>query len=124
MNVTAGMDMAIGEFEEVGNVVREFTSDEATVVIGTALDPEMKGDLRVTMVATGIGSHDGEKIETGERQRCAQTVAQSVPEAVSCEDFDLPTVIRHRRESKDIPSIKDEKGPENPNIPAFLKRHR
>lgn len=114
VNVTAGMDMAIGEFEKVGNVVREFTSDEATVVIGTALDPEMKGDLRVTMVATGIGSHDGEKIESDE----------SVPEAVSYEDHDRPTVIRHRRESEEIPSITDEKGLEDLNIPAFLRRHR
>ncbi len=112
VNVTAGMDMAIGEFEEVGNVVREFTSDESTVVIGTALDPEMKGELRVTMVATGIGAHDGERIESDE----------SVPEAVSYEDYDRPTVIRHRRESKEIPSITDEKGLEELNIPAFLRK--
>ena len=56
INVTAGMDMAIGEFEEVGTAVREFASDDATLVIGTVLDPDMKGDLRVTMVATGIDS--------------------------------------------------------------------
>jgi cell division protein FtsZ len=112
VNVTAGMDMAIGEFEEVGNIVREFTSDEATVVIGTALDPEMKGNIRVTMVATGIGACDVEEIESNE----------PVPEAVSYEDYDRPSVIRRRGESEEIPSFTDEKGLEDLNIPAFLRK--
>ena len=55
VNVTAGMDLAIGEFEGVGNIVREFASDDATVVVGTVIDPELSGELRVTVVATGLG---------------------------------------------------------------------
>ncbi len=55
VNVTAGLDMSIGEFEEVGNTVKEFASENATVVVGTVIDPEMSDDLRVTVVATGIG---------------------------------------------------------------------
>ncbi|HFC53304.1 MAG TPA: cell division protein FtsZ, partial [Gammaproteobacteria bacterium] len=55
VNVTAGMDMSIGEFEEVGNTVKEFASDNATVVVGTVLEPEMEGEMRVTVVATGLG---------------------------------------------------------------------
>jgi cell division protein FtsZ len=54
VNVTAGMDMSIGEFQEVGNIVKEFASDDATVVVGTVIDPEMKDELRVTVVATGL----------------------------------------------------------------------
>jgi cell division protein FtsZ len=119
VNVTAGLDMAIGEFEEVGNVVRGFASDDATVVIGTVLDPEMKGDLRVTMVATGIGSHQAKKPEDRERP---QRVVQSVPKAVNYEDYDQPTVIRHRRESEEMPSVMDEKGLEYLDIPAFLRK--
>ena len=55
VNVTAGMDLAIGEFEEVGNIVREFASEDATVVVGTVIDPELSNELRVTVVATGLG---------------------------------------------------------------------
>lgn len=55
VNITAGMDMAIGEFEEVGNVVRSFAADDATVVVGTAIDESLEGELRVTVVATGLG---------------------------------------------------------------------
>lgn len=122
VNVTAGMDMAIGEFEEVGNVVREFTSDEATVVIGTALDPEMKGEIRVTMVATGIGSHHGDEIEPGEGDSRPPRSVESVPEDVDYVDHDHPTVIRRRRESKEIPAIADEKGLDDVKIPGFLRQ--
>ena len=55
VNITAGLDMAIGEFEEVGNVVRQFAADDATVVVGTAIDESLEGELRVTVVATGLG---------------------------------------------------------------------
>jgi len=54
VNVTAGPDLSIGEFGEVGSMIRDMASEDATVVIGTSIDPEMKDDLRVTMVATGI----------------------------------------------------------------------
>ena len=55
VNITAGMDMAIGEFEEVGNTVKQFASEDATVVIGTVIEPDMQDELRVTVVATGLG---------------------------------------------------------------------
>src|ERR1700740_164449 len=55
VNVTAGMDLSIGEFQEVGNVVKQFASDDATVVVGTVIDPEMSNQIRVTVVATGLG---------------------------------------------------------------------
>jgi len=54
VNITGGMDMAIGEFDEVGNVVREFASDDAAVVIGTVIDPDLHDEIRVTVVATGL----------------------------------------------------------------------
>lgn len=56
VNITAGYDMRLDEFETVGNTVKAFASDNATVVIGSSMDPEMSGELRVTVVATGIGT--------------------------------------------------------------------
>lgn len=56
VNITAGLDMRLDEFETVGNTVKAFASDNATVVIGTSLDPDMSDEFRVTVVATGIGS--------------------------------------------------------------------
>ncbi|MEA3179201.1 MAG: cell division protein FtsZ [Gammaproteobacteria bacterium] len=55
VNVTAGMDLSIGEFQEVGQIVKQFASEDATVVVGTVIDPELTNMVRVTVVATGLG---------------------------------------------------------------------
>jgi cell division protein FtsZ len=55
VNVTAGVDFSIGEYEEIGNTVRQFASEDATVVVGTVIEPDLKDELRVTVVATGLG---------------------------------------------------------------------
>ncbi|CAK0759777.1 cell division protein FtsZ [Gammaproteobacteria bacterium] len=55
VNITAGMDLSIGEFEEIGNIIKEYACDTATVVVGTSLEPDMNDEMRVTVVATGLG---------------------------------------------------------------------
>ncbi|OHU90721.1 MULTISPECIES: cell division protein FtsZ [Pseudoalteromonas] len=55
VNITAGMDITIEEFEIVGNHVKALASENATVVVGAVIDPEMSEELRVTVVATGLG---------------------------------------------------------------------
>lgn len=55
VNITAGLDLSIGEFEEVGEVVKGFTSESATVVVGTVIDPELRDEVRVTVIVTGLG---------------------------------------------------------------------
>ena len=60
VNITAGLDMGIHEFEEVGAAVREFADDNATVVVGTVIDPEMSDEIRVTLVATGLDKQGAE----------------------------------------------------------------
>ena len=56
VNITAGENLSLGEFSEVGDTIEEFASDDATVVIGTVIDPSLKDEFRVTVVATGLGS--------------------------------------------------------------------
>ncbi|MFL0810592.1 MAG: cell division protein FtsZ [Agarilytica sp.] len=55
VNITAGMDLSLGEFSEVGDTIEEFASGDATVVVGTVIEPEMADEIRVTVVATGLG---------------------------------------------------------------------
>ncbi len=54
VNITAGPDFTMREFDEVGRIIEEFASEDATVVVGTVLDPDMKDEVRVTVVATGL----------------------------------------------------------------------
>ncbi|MCG7498175.1 cell division protein FtsZ [Vibrio sp. Of7-15] len=76
VNITAGMDMRLDEFETVGNTVKAFASDNATVVIGTSLDPDMTDELRVTVVATGIGNEKKPDITLVTGSKAAQPAAQ------------------------------------------------
>ncbi|OBU12590.1 cell division protein FtsZ [Photobacterium aquimaris] len=83
VNITAGMDMRLDEFETVGNTVKAFASDNATVVIGTSLDPDMTDELRVTVVATGIGKECKPDITLVTSSKPAPVVAQEQPAAVA-----------------------------------------
>src|SRR5690606_38322660 len=56
VNITAGIDLSLGEYSEVGSIIEEFASGDATVVVGTVIDPELTNELRVTVVATGLGA--------------------------------------------------------------------
>ena len=73
VNITAGLDMGIHEFEEVGSAIREFASDEATVVVGTVIDPDMTDEIRVTIVATGLDGGNPASNATVAPQRQATT---------------------------------------------------
>ncbi|MCW8330489.1 cell division protein FtsZ [Photobacterium sp. SDRW27] len=83
VNITAGLDMRLDEFETVGNTVKAFASDNATVVIGTSLDPEMTDELRVTVVATGIGKESKPDITLVTTSKPVQAVAQEKPAAAA-----------------------------------------
>lgn len=118
VNVTAGMDMSIGEFAEVGDIVNEYASEDATVVIGTVLDPEMQGDLRVTMVATGIGDPQAA------RKPVRPKVVHSRNMESDTEAAEPHQVLRPRRMSAGSAALaEDPKGDmDYLDIPAFLRR--
>jgi len=115
VNVTAGMDMSIGEFEEVGNTVKEFASDNATVVVGTVIDPEMSGELRVTVVATGLGSG----VATAKGEQPLKVVEKTNNGDVDYGQLDKPTVIRNKVAGD---RFENEAGMDYLDIPAFLRR--
>lgn len=75
VNITAGMDLGLDEFYAVGDTIRGFASDEATVVVGTTLIPDMVDEIRVTIVATGIGDIDEPATLSPVAQRPAQNTS-------------------------------------------------
>jgi len=117
VNITAGLDMSIGEFEAVGEVVKGFSSEEANVVVGTVIDPEMTDDMRVTVVVTGLG----------DTLPAAAAVKEQVVKSTKADgSFDYqqlerPTVIRKQKVSnKSIDNMDQDM--EYLDIPAFLRR--
>jgi len=67
VNITAGPDFTMAEFDEVGRTVEQFASEDATVVIGTVLDPDMQDEVRVTVVATGLNRATGRQQQPRDR---------------------------------------------------------
>ena len=117
VNVTAGMDLSIGEFQEVGNTVKEFASDDATVVVGTVIDPDMTDRIRVTVVATGLGQ------SAVNAERPVQIVRRPAVAANNEPDYhrlDEPAVRRKRAVGDGL----EDSGLQEDllDIPAFLRR--
>ena len=115
VNVTAGMDLSIGEFQEVGNTVKEFASDDATVVIGTVIDPDMTDRIRVTVVATGLGQ--GKANAESPMRIVRRQIAQAEP---NYHGLDKPTVQRQRAVGDGLEAGGSQE--ELLDIPAFLRR--
>ena len=114
-NITAGMDFGIGEFNEVGNIIRTVAAEEATVVIGTVLNPELSGELWVTIVATGL-SQPGEEVARPKLVAAGAGGAENMDYDI----LDRPTVMRNKAASTDMTPVRDD--PEFLEIPAFLRR--
>jgi cell division protein FtsZ len=141
VNVTAGMDLSIGEFQEVGQIVKQFASEDATVVVGTVIDPELSNQVRVTVVATGLGrpaaaarqplgtfrpsetatSRGEPPVRERETREPSMRVVRRSP--LSSSDYaqlDKPTVQRQRAVGD---GLRQDVQPEDLlDIPAFLRR--
>ncbi len=129
VNITAGLDLTIGEFDEVGSTVKEFACDDATVVVGTVIDPEMSDDLRVTVVATGLGNGNSSPVSVVPEAPPARAVNSDIVESGSVDyrGMDSPTVIRRDRQNdrqvaKPYVDSSQQKEMEYLDIPAFLRR--
>src|SRR2546421_2531203 len=135
VNVSAGMDLSIGEFQEVGQIVKQFASDDATVVIGTVIDPELDNQVRVTVVATGLGrpaaavrsplTSPREREAAGRDQRDvrAEPPMRMVRRPLSSSDYaalDKPTAQRQRAVGDGLRAATDSE--DLLDIPAFLRR--
>lgn len=116
VNVTAGLDLSIGEFDEVGNAVKEFASDDATVVVGTVIDPELEGELRVTVVATGLAPTQSKE----EPVAAPRLVKRTASGEVDYEALERPAVARKRAAGGGEAAAEGDM--EYLDIPAFLRR--
>jgi cell division protein FtsZ len=117
VNVTAGPDLGIGEFQEVGDTVKQFASDDATVVIGTVIDPDMNDEIRVTVVATGLGQAVGFAEKPMKVVRKVPLMKAREP---NYNELEKPAVQRKRAVGDGVTS--SESLEDLLDIPAFLRR--
>ncbi len=122
VNVTSSK-ITMGEFKKVGAIVGEFAAEDATIVMGTAIDPEMGDDLRVTVVATGLGRKEPEV----EAQPFRPNIVEPTTGRPNYESLDKPTIIRKGGSviGEPTPAMSQSKGSDGfdvLDIPAFLRR--
>jgi cell division protein FtsZ len=125
INVTAGMDLRTSEFHVVGDTVKQYASEDATVVVGYVIDPEMTDQIRVTVVATGIGRPSAvrgmpahtlppkvEVVQSRARRRPLDNYA----------DYEQPSFRRRQRAVGE--DVRADAGGDDSylDIPAFLRR--
>jgi cell division protein FtsZ len=123
INVTAGMDLRTSEFHVVGDTIKQFASEDATVVVGYVIDPEMTDQIRVTVVATGIGRPMAARGLPPGTQPQVQVVAGGRAARRPLEnysDLDIPTHVRWRRAVGD--DVRVDSDESYLDIPAFLRR--
>ncbi|MEE2608406.1 MAG: cell division protein FtsZ [Pseudomonadota bacterium] len=118
VNIAAGENLSLGEFAEVGDTIEEFASDDATVVVGTVIDPNLDEEMRVTVVATGLGSH---------HERPTKVVDNTETMATTdYRELDRPAIMRNRENAEYASPMAKAVGPgadmDYLDIPAFLRR--
>jgi len=118
VNITAGENLALGEFSEVGDTIEEFASDDATVVIGTVIDPTLEHEMRVTVVATGLGS---------EHSKPTKVVDNSHMDVTDYRQLDKPAIMRNRQSGERSAALANAAAGIEPDmdyldIPAFLRK--
>jgi len=126
VNITAGLDLSLGEFSEVGDTIEEFASEEATVVVGTVIDPSMTDELKVTVVATGLGGVAARAVlKVVDAAPKTEEVAVEVAQEPDYKEFDRPTSMRNkprRTGGEQVAAAAEGAGEEYFDIPAFLRR--
>ena len=123
VNITAGLDLSLGEFSEVGDTIEEFASEEATVVVGTVIDTKKTDELKVTVVATGLGSEAARApLQVVDTPTARQPVAADPQDEPNYKDFDQPPALRKRRAAGGQSAVEADAGEEYFDIPAFLRR--
>jgi cell division protein FtsZ len=132
VNITAGPDLSLGEYSDVGSIIEAFASEHAMVKVGTVIDPDMRDELHVTVVATGLGAKIEKPVKVidntvhtslASQPQEAAPARQEAP-AVNYRDLDRPTVMRNQAQAGAATAAK--MNPQDDldylDIPAFLRR--
>ncbi|EMQ5441972.1 cell division protein FtsZ [Pseudomonas aeruginosa] len=132
VNITAGPDLSLGEYSDVGNIIEQFASEHATVKVGTVIDADMRDELHVTVVATGLGARLEKPVKVVDNTvqgSAAQAAApaQREQQSVNYRDLDRPTVMRNQSHGSAATAAKlnpqdDLDDLDYLDIPAFLRR--
>lgn len=132
VNITAGPDLSLGEYSDVGTIIEQFASEQATVKVGTVIDADMRDELHVTVVATGLGARMEKPVKVVDNTvqvAVSQPVAQQPAaqprseQSVNYKDYERPTVQRQSHGgAATAAKLNTQDDLDYLDIPAFLRR--
>lgn len=128
VNIAAGEDLSLGEFTEVGNIVEQYADEDATIVVGTVIDPSLGDEIKVTVVATGLdrARHQSMKVVQGNAP-----TSRKQDGSLNLDEIELPTILRRQREEALLDKPQQDSGADQNgrrddygslDIPTFLRR--
>ncbi|CAG9934318.1 cell division protein FtsZ [Candidatus Nitrotoga arctica] len=121
INISSSSKLTLREFREITNSV-QFAIEEATVIVGSVFDESMGDELRVTIVATGLGSPLERKQSKPELVYGQRTGTHNEPIfAVNYKELEMPAVIRNGRHREAVEAMK-QSGVDTLDIPSFLRK--
>ena len=118
VNITASSAMKMREVQEVMDIVKKMTAEDATVIVGTVIDENMGDSLRVTLVATGLGNIN----QQSQRPMTVIHTRTGTDDRISSHQVDEPAVMRTGRRSNAAVTAMQRAGMDPMDIPAFLRR--
>ena len=120
LNITGGPDLTLHEINEASSLIHKEAYEEANIIFGAVIDKHMKGEMRVTVIATGLGLEE-EKQERSRRLRV-------MPDEAS-EDMEIPTFLRRGKNIDDFTEFRFRKAAvslsdveERYDVPTFMRR--
>ena len=128
VNIAAGEDLSLGEFTEVGNIVEQYADEDATIVVGTVIDPSLGDEIKVTVVATGLDRARNQSMKVV--QGNAPT-SRKQDGSLNLDEIELPTILRRQREEALLDKPQQDSGVDQSgrrddygslDIPTFLRR--
>ncbi|WP_409525297.1 cell division protein FtsZ [Nitrincola sp. MINF-07-Sa-05] len=133
VNIAAGEDLSLGEFNEVGSIIEECAADDATIVVGTVIDPQLGDELKVTVVATGLDRQKEPEVRMVSNNPKVEPKAAETP--ASFDQIELPAILRRQKQEAllDRPDPKERQSAEARraaagndygalDIPTFLRK--
>ncbi|MBI2609357.1 MAG: cell division protein FtsZ [Deltaproteobacteria bacterium] len=128
INITGGPNLTLHEVNAASSLIHDAAHDEADIIFGAVIDPSLKDEVRVTVIATGFNSAHSQKVieKTQPTTNLKQQPLIQAQDVIKKDDVDIPTVIRQKRSEEIEQARRAAKelglGDDEYDIPTFIRK--
>lgn len=119
LNITGGSEFSLVDMGEVSGIVRDMVSEEANIIVGTAVDENLKDEIKVTLIATGLNNDHRRGLSSAKSAPRFSASTESAPKRTT--PVFTPSTTASSDEN-DIFSRRLKPGMSNIDVPSFFKK--